>query len=431
MPADRQPADSVVVVGGGLAGMAAAARLAKAGHHVELFEAADRLGGCCAAHQVDGVLVDQLPSVIGFPAPWRDLFRKSGRPLEAELARTGHRLVPAPPARYVFADGQELVLPTDRGEQHAALSSAYGTGVADRWQRLVDALDDTWQLIRPLGLEFELPPRRRTDRRILRQLRPRRSLEALAQDFDHPQLSQVIRSIAYRSGSKPSATPAWCAVELSAMRRFGRWTIADESSRDCGRTSVLVEALVRRCAVRRVAIHLNQRVTSITVDRGNATGITLEGGNLVQTSHLVCTVDPWQVFDQLLPRTVARRVRRNLRRLRPYQAPTTSYDLTDAASDQVTETTELRDGLPRVIFCRPHRDGTIRTTFDFHATQEQASAGVAWQGFASWFRRPPVSGTIEGLTMPGPHSPAGSGLSQTLLSAALASYAAAEDPRYR
>ena len=113
----------VVVVGGGLAGMAAAARLAKSGYPVELHERSDRLGGRWAASALpSGPLVDAAPAVLGFPAPWRDLFRKSGRPLEAELARQGYALVPAEPAVVVFADGTELVWPADRGAQHAALT---------------------------------------------------------------------------------------------------------------------------------------------------------------------------------------------------------------------------------------------------------------------------------------------------------------------
>ena len=85
--------DPVVVIGGGLAGLAAAARLAKVGHDVELYERSEVLGGTWAPYQLPGgVTVDDAPSIIGFPAPWRDLFRKSGRPLEAELARMGYAL---------------------------------------------------------------------------------------------------------------------------------------------------------------------------------------------------------------------------------------------------------------------------------------------------------------------------------------------------
>ena len=42
--------DPVVVIGGGLAGLAVAARLAKAGHQVDLYERSETLGGTWAPH---------------------------------------------------------------------------------------------------------------------------------------------------------------------------------------------------------------------------------------------------------------------------------------------------------------------------------------------------------------------------------------------
>ena len=68
--------ERVVVVGGGLAGMAAAARLAKARYAVTLYERSDRLGGRWAARSLlDGVLVDdgaggaRLSGTLARPVP--------------------------------------------------------------------------------------------------------------------------------------------------------------------------------------------------------------------------------------------------------------------------------------------------------------------------------------------------------------------------
>ena len=122
--------DPVVVIGGGLAGLAAAARLAKVGHQVELYERSDRLGGTWAPYQlISAVTVDDAPSIIGFRHPGATCFARAAA-LEAELARMGYALEPAQPATMIFADGAELTLPTDRGGQYATLAAAYGNSVA-------------------------------------------------------------------------------------------------------------------------------------------------------------------------------------------------------------------------------------------------------------------------------------------------------------
>ena len=70
----------IVVIGGGLAGLASAARLAKAGHQVVLVEASPTLGGALGAVSEDGYTWDGSATSTLLPAALRDLFRKSGRP---------------------------------------------------------------------------------------------------------------------------------------------------------------------------------------------------------------------------------------------------------------------------------------------------------------------------------------------------------------
>ena len=50
---------SVVVIGGGLAGLSAAITLQEAGRDVEIFEGGDRVGGRVASDHIDGFTLDR------------------------------------------------------------------------------------------------------------------------------------------------------------------------------------------------------------------------------------------------------------------------------------------------------------------------------------------------------------------------------------
>jgi phytoene dehydrogenase-like protein len=420
--------DPVIVVGGGLAGLAAAARLAKAGHQVEIYERTQRLGGTWAPYQLpSGVKVDDAPPIIGFPAPWRDLFRKSGRPLEAELARMGYVLRPARAPTVIFADGAELTLPTDRGGQHATMAAAYGASVAGRWRSLLDRLDAVWQTLRGLGMEAELRSRRQLNRSVTRSLFGHRmTLADLASSFDHDHLGALIRSIAYRSGSTPEQTPAFAAVELALQRIFGRWELGpldNDSSLDVGRSSILIEALAARLELRKVRVHIGCPVECIELRDGRVTAVATSEGNR-PAAAVIATCDPWQTFNELLPVTADRRTRRQIRKLSPAAAPTINHSEAPESAAVVRETVALDEtGAPTISYVRQLAGNRLGTTHDFSTMLPKPSYGAAWSGFASWLRRPAVtSDQIPGLYTASPSSPAGPGPSQVVLSAALAAY---------
>ena len=91
----------VVVVGAGMAGLSVAARLATLGHDVVVCEQAHTWGGKLGTFSRDGFTFDTGPSLLTLPAVYRDLFIKTGKPLEDSVD-----LMPVDPvARYRFAAG--------------------------------------------------------------------------------------------------------------------------------------------------------------------------------------------------------------------------------------------------------------------------------------------------------------------------------------
>jgi phytoene dehydrogenase-like protein len=229
--------------------MAVAARLAKVGHQVTLVTEQDPLGP------------PELPAVFTFPAPWRDLFTKSGRPLAAELARTGHELAVVPTRRVSGLD-----LPAERGAQFRVLTDAFGRPVAERWRDLLDALDDVWQARRPLGLEQEFDRARFAASR--KKLWWGRSVADVARRFGHPVLSAVIRATAE---DDPRRSPADHAMWLAVDRTFGLWQLTDADGR-AAPARVLVDALAARLETRGVTI--------TSTDPGNAAAVVHATGSI-------------------------------------------------------------------------------------------------------------------------------------------------------
>ncbi len=220
----------ITVLGDTLAGMAACVRLAKVGHRVTLVRS-------------DPTPRHDLPEVFTFPAPWRDLFKKSGRILAAELAQASLELTPVDTRPVAGLD-----LPAERGAQWRLLVDEFGPPVAARWRDLLDALDEVWQVRRPLGLEREFD--KVAFRSARRELWVGRTVADLATDFDHPVLSEVIRDAAE---GEPRHSPASDAVWLSVERTFGLWQVTHADGTPAGSVA-LIDALTRRLDARGVQL---------------------------------------------------------------------------------------------------------------------------------------------------------------------------------
>lgn len=229
----------MIIGGGTLAAAAAAVRLAKLGHQVQYVGRPETVGGHWRT---------DLPPVLGLPATWRDLFRKSGRTLDAELLRTGRRLETAPATQHRFSDGTELTLPAERGAQFSGISRTFGTAAAQRWRDLLDDLDQTWLALRHAGVEEPAPERR--DGQLARRLLRGTTLNDLADRVGEPHLAEVITSQGVRSGTDSNQAPALLATRLVIERTFGRWQLSDSSGPLPG--EAILDSLVQRMRTRKI-----------------------------------------------------------------------------------------------------------------------------------------------------------------------------------
>ena len=124
----------VVVIGAGIGGMCAAARLAKAGHSVDIYESSHFVGGKCRTEWIGKYAFDTGPSLLTLPAVYRDFFLKTGEPIERVL-----ELQPVNPAfDYRFADGASVKFTNlSRYETLAAIRESFGSRASDEWNALM------------------------------------------------------------------------------------------------------------------------------------------------------------------------------------------------------------------------------------------------------------------------------------------------------
>lgn len=293
----------ISVIGGGFGGLASAARLAKLGHEVTLFEAGPHLGGAVSRIEHEGFSWDAGPTTTLLPAVIRDLFRKSGRPLERELD-----LVPLDVVReHRFADDTSVVLRGgSRGVQHEAFEQL-GRGLGDAWCDHVAAYADDWELVRKEYLERPWRPEL-ADKAVVARLFTRETLaKRLQRDFRDKRLQLVAGYPHEFAGHDLRNVPAWLGVQSYVEQNFGNWTVP-------GGIAGLSTALSERLETRRVTVHLDTRVRDLVVREGRVVAVALDGpdGGEHDADAVVCAVDP-----RSIP-ALAERVRRTMPAIPPF-----------------------------------------------------------------------------------------------------------------
>ncbi|MFI8966697.1 phytoene desaturase family protein [Streptomyces sp. NPDC053493] len=276
----------IVVIGAGLGAMAAAARLAVAGHRVTVYESGSTYGGGVRRFERDGFGFDTGPGLLHLPAVWRDLFVKTGKqPLE-ECVTLGQV---DPASRHVFADGTRADLPNaSRAGTAAALDAALGAGAGERWGAFMVRAREAWDRTRRPLLEepqpADLAPLGREPYPAAKAGLLRRPTTTLAQvgarELRDPRLAALLDAYAWGYGFDPATAPAAAAVLPYLEQTFGSWYVA-------GGIRALADAVYERCRQRRVEFVFDAHVERVLEKDGRACGIELAGGENVEADHVV------------------------------------------------------------------------------------------------------------------------------------------------
>jgi UDP-galactopyranose mutase len=422
----------IVVIGGGLGGMASAARLAKLGHEVTLLESSERLGGALRLETEDGFGWDVGAHSTLLPAVLRDLFRKSGRPAEKEID-----LEPVPVIRtHRFEDGSWVdLLGGSRAAQIEAFD-ALGPGLGERWAAHVGSYAEVWETLRRGYFEV---PRSPGDREVDRILGDRQMLHRrLRHDFKDERLRLVAGHRFVAEGHDLRNVPAWLGLWSYVEQRFGAWTVP-------GGLAGVSDALARRLTTRKVTVLSGTTARDLLVRDGRAVGVLTEDGP-IEADAVVCAIDP-----RLLP-AVAPLVERTMPAIPPLVAfvglqgevPDLGHELVLHGDPLLVVRTggvapeghhawtihgrgQVAEDLLRAL-ARHRIDvrGQVVTRIDRSPKDLVAGGspmGVLWEGRGTVARRLGPDTPIPGLYAAGAHAAPGSGVPFTGLSAALVAQA--------
>jgi len=302
----------IVVVGAGVGGLAAAARLAAQGHEVTVCEQAPAVGGKLARVVRDTYAFDAGPSIVTMPWVFEELFAETGAPL-----RTVLDLVPIDPtARYRFPDGTVLDWPRDPAAVPAALEAVLAPGSGRDWQRFSAHAAAVWAAVRGPFLESPLSgpadlARLSVRLRDLARIQPWRTLRDLGRrHLRDPRLRMVLDRYATYAGSDPRRAPAALATVPHVEQTWGTWYVRGGLHR-------LAEALRERACERGAEVRLGADVAAIELAGGRVAGVRLAGGERLRADVVVANADAAHVYGHLLPAAATVRARRRLAAVTP------------------------------------------------------------------------------------------------------------------
>ncbi len=294
----------VGVVGGGLAGLAAACTLAARGHQVTLFEKNDWVGGKAAVHEQDGYRFDMGPTILTLPSVLKRIFQEAGRNLNDYM-----ELVPLDPQwRCFFEDGSVLDLVSDipaMRKKIDAFAKSPGAGAGyERFMQISKQLHSVsdkfffWRSVGGIGDTMEVggafSPAVLKD---VLSLRMGRSVAGLVRScVSDERAAQMIDHFTQYVGSSPEASPAVLCGIAHMQTEEGVWY-------PIGGTRAVPVALEKLARELGVVIHTNTDITSIDNDSKRVRGVTTSSGEKFPFDVVVSNCDAVRTHRELLQGT--------------------------------------------------------------------------------------------------------------------------------
>ena len=284
---------SVVVIGAGVGGLAAAIHLARRGLQVTVFEKNATPGGRLNRFQRDGHAFDSGPTLLVLPLIYQQEFAALGASLHQELDL--RRVDPS--YRLVFDDGRQLALTSDRQEMQRQLE-AIEPGSFREYLRYLDEGSTSYHTAMELLVDRQpdlagdlFSPRGLALARQARSFLPH--YRRMGAYFDDPRLKAAFTFQDIYMGLSPFEAPALFSFVPFSETTHGVWF-------PMGGMYRIVESLTgiaRRAGVKFV---FRTPVERIIVEGDAVRRLLLADGSLIAADAVVANADLPYVYRSLL-----------------------------------------------------------------------------------------------------------------------------------
>lgn len=293
MSSDR--VKKAIIIGSGIAGIAAAIRLTVKGYTVELFESNDHPGGKLSEISNSGFRFDAGPSLLTMPQYIDELFQLAGKDPSKYFQYQKLDVI----CNYFYADGTRLTACADEykfADEITSKTTVSTKSIADynKYSQRIYKLTHHVFLERSLG---QLSSLLKWD--VLKTLFNIRGIDAMRTMhkankgfFTDGRMVQFFDRYATYNGSNPYQAPATLNVIPHLEQHFGAYFPQ-------GGMYSIVNSLVKLATELGVKIHYNSPVDEIVLNGKKAKGINVKG-KLHEAGIIISNADMWPTYKKLL-----------------------------------------------------------------------------------------------------------------------------------
>lgn len=288
----------IIVVGAGIGGLTAAAKLGHLGFDVTVVEQHAHVGGKMHHVCIDGVAIDTGPTVMTMRHVFDDLFAAMGQSLDAWVTLRPLDVL----ARHLWEDAPSLDLYQDVGRTEQAVAEAFGGDAAAGFVAYARYTQGLYRLacapfIHAARPSWATPLKIYGMGAIAAAWRVdahRSMMRALQTYFPKSMhLRQLFGRYATYTGGSPYRAPATLNL-IAHVERMGVWSVD-------GGMHMLAEAVAALAKAQGVRFVLSRKIAALNTEGGRISGVRLEDGTHLAADAVVFNGDVRAITSGLVP----------------------------------------------------------------------------------------------------------------------------------